>query len=122
VASNIVFAVLKPMLAKLSNVIGRGEVYAIALTCYVLGYILRASCTSFDTYAGGTIFASVGQTAANMMNDVVISDISTMRWRGFALSASFIPFFITPWISGFIVEDVVAPDGIGWRLGIGMFA
>ncbi|KAF2766893.1 MFS general substrate transporter [Teratosphaeria nubilosa] len=122
VAGNIVFAVLKPMIAKLSNVIGRGEVYCIALTCYLLSYILRASCTTFNTYAGGTIFASVGMTTANMMNDVVISDISSMRWRGFALSASFIPFFITPWISGVIVAKVVAPDGIGWRWGIGMFA
>lgn len=122
VASNIIFAVVKPPIAKLSNVIGRGEVYAICVGFYALSYILRASCNSFGTYAGGTMFASVGQTGANMMNDVIISDISSMRWRALALSASFIPCFITPWISGFIVEDVVAVDGIGWSWGIGMFA
>jgi hypothetical protein len=57
-----------------------------------------------------------------VLNDIVISDISTMRWRGFAISASFFPFLITPWISGFIVEDVVSPGGIGWQWGIWMFA
>lgn len=33
-----------------------------------------------------------------------------------------VQFFITPWISGLIVEDVVSPNGVGWRWGIGMFA
>lgn len=122
VVGSIVFAVFKPPIAKLSTVIGRGETYLFCVSCYLLGYILCASSGSFGTYAGGFVFSQIGQTGVNIMNDIVISDISSMRWRGFAISASFVPFFITPWISGFIVEDVVRPDGIGWRWGIGMFA
>ncbi|ETN41185.1 uncharacterized protein HMPREF1541_03120 [Cyphellophora europaea CBS 101466] len=121
-AGNIVFAVFKPPIAKVSDVVGRGEAYVFCICCYLLGYILCASSTSFGAYAGGFVFANIGQTGANILNDIIITDISSMRWRGFAIAVSFTPFLVTPWISGFIVEHVVSPDGIGWRWGIGMFA
>ncbi|GKT54485.1 siderochrome-iron transporter [Colletotrichum tofieldiae] len=121
-ATGIVFAVIKPPMAKLSNVIGRGETYIIAISSYVLGYILMASSTSFNAYAAGAIFYVVGQSGTNIMNDIIVADITTARWRGFAISFLFFPFLITPWAAGFIVDDVVKPGGIGWRWGIGMFA
>ncbi|KAK1535755.1 ENB1 protein [Colletotrichum paranaense] len=121
-ASGIVFAVIKPPVAKLSNVIGRGETYIMSISFYVLGYILMATSTTFNAYAAGVVFYVVGQSGTNIMNDIVIADITTARWRGFALSFSFFPFLITPWAAAFIVDDVVKPGGIGWRWGIGMFA
>lgn len=54
------------------------------------------------------------------MNDIVISDISTARQRGLAISFSFFPFLIIPWVSAFIIDSVVG--GIGWRWGYGMLA
>lgn len=119
-ASGIIFAVAKPPIAKLSDVIGRGETYALLVSCMVLSYILSASSKTFNAYAAGSIIYSLGQTGVNVMNDILISDFTEMRWRSFAIGLSFFPFLITPWISAFIVESVV--DGIGWRWGIGMFA
>ncbi|KAJ0347399.1 hypothetical protein COL26b_007396 [Colletotrichum chrysophilum] len=121
-ANGIVFAVIKPPVAKVSNVIGRGQTYIMTISFYVLGYILMASSHGFDSYAAGAIFYTVGQSGTNIMNDIVIADITTARWRGFAISFSFFPFLITPWAAAFIIEDVVRPGGIGWRWGIGMFA
>ncbi|KIW17014.1 hypothetical protein PV08_04205 [Exophiala spinifera] len=122
VAGNIVFAVAKPPIAKISNVVGRAEAYLFCIVCYLLGYILCASSSSFGVYAGGFIFANLGMTGANILNDIIIADVTSMRSRAFAIGISFFPFLITPWISGFIVQDVVGPGGIGWRWGIGMFA
>lgn len=121
-ASTIVFAIVKPPIAKLSNVIGRGQTYLITISFYILAYILMASASSFNTYAAGTIFYAVGQSGTNILNDIVISDITTARWRGFAIGLSFAPFLVTPWVAGFIVSSVVSPSGIGWRWGIGMLA
>ncbi|OHW99470.1 siderochrome-iron transporter [Colletotrichum incanum] len=121
-ATGIVFAAIKPPIAKLSNVIGRGETYILAISSYVLGYILMASSTNFNAYAAGAIFYVVGQSGTSIMNDIVVADITTARWRGFAISFLFFPFLITPWAAGFIIDDVVKPGGIGWRWGIGMFA
>lgn len=58
------------------------------------------------------------QSGTNIMNDIIISDISSARQRGFAIGLSFFPFLIMPWVSAFIVDSVVG--GIGWRWGIGM--
>lgn len=54
------------------------------------------------------------------MNDIIISDITSARWRALGIGISFFPFLITPWVAAFITESVV--NGIGWRWGIGMFA
>ncbi|KAH8887119.1 MFS general substrate transporter [Thozetella sp. PMI_491] len=119
-ATSIVFAVVKPPIAKLSNVIGRGQTYLMTISFYVLGYILMASASTINTYAAGAVFYTVGQSGTNIMTDIVISDITTARWRAFAIGLSFFPFLITPWCSAFIVESVIG--GIGWRWGIGMLA
>jgi MFS family permease len=121
-AGSIIYAVIKPTIAKLSNVVGRGETYLFTISCYILGYILCASAKSINTYAAGYVFYSIGQSGTNTMNDIVISDISTARQRGLAIGISFFPFLVMPWVSAFIIDSVVSPNGIGWRWGIGMLA
>ncbi|KAJ5280917.1 siderochrome-iron transporter [Penicillium angulare] len=119
-AGSVLFAVIKPPIAKLSNVMGRGQTYMMTISLYVLSYILMASAKSLNAYAAGYILYVMGQSGTNIMNDIVIADLSNARWRGFAIGVSFAPYLLTPWISGFITESVV--NGIGWRWGIGMFA
>lgn len=119
-AASIITAVGKPPIAKLSDVLGRGEAYIITVTFYILSYILCASSSSFDTYAGGYVFYSLGQAGMSILNSTIISDLSSMRWRGFVYNILYVPFLVTPWVSAFIVDSVV--NGIGWRWGVGMFA
>ncbi|THC97961.1 hypothetical protein EYZ11_002531 [Aspergillus tanneri] len=119
-AASIISAVCKPPIAKLSDVLGRAEAYILTLACYIVSYTLCASSKNFDTYAGGYVLYSVGQAGTAILNATVISDISSMRWRGFVYNILYVPFLITPWVSAFIVDSVVS--GIGWRWGIGMFA
>ncbi|KAK7750184.1 hypothetical protein SLS62_007935 [Diatrype stigma] len=124
-AGTIVFAAAKPPIAKLANVAGRGPTYALAIACYCLSYVLMAASRRFGTYAAGTVLYSVGQSGTNLLNDIVIADITTARQRALGIGLSFWPFLITPWTSALIVERVVAPGpdgGIGWRWGIGMLA
>ncbi|KAL4885728.1 major facilitator superfamily domain-containing protein [Aspergillus karnatakaensis] len=119
-AASIISAIAKPPIAKLSDVLGRGEAYIITVTFYILSYILCASSQTFNVYAGGYVFYALGQAGLSILNSIIISDLSSMRWRGFAYNIIYIPFLITPWVSAFIVESVV--NGVGWRWGIGMFA
>lgn len=115
-------AIVKPPIAKISDVIGRGETYLITISSYLLAYILFASSKDINVYAVGVVFYAIGQAGTQILNQIVFSDISTPRWRGLVLGMMYFPFLITPWIAAFIVDDVTAPDGIGWRWGIGMFA
>ncbi|KAE9406915.1 MFS general substrate transporter [Gymnopus androsaceus JB14] len=116
----IVSAVIKPPIAKISDVIGRGETYIITISFYILSYILCASSATIGVYAGGSVFYAVGQSGTQILDQIIISDISNARWRGFAIGISYFPFLITPWVSAFISDSVI--NGIGWRWGIGMFA
>lgn len=119
-AGSIISAVFKPPIAKISDVLGRAEAYTITVSFYVLSYILCASSKTFNTYAAGFVFYAIGQTGTALLNSIMVSDLSTMRWRGLAYNIIYVPFLITPWISAFVVDSVV--NGIGWRWGIGMFA
>ncbi|KAK9413176.1 putative Siderochrome-iron transporter [Seiridium unicorne] len=121
-ATTIIFAVVKPPIAKISNVIGRGYTLIFTISCYLLAYILMASASNIGPYAAGLVFYNVGQSGTNVMTNVILSDITSPRWRGLAIGLSYFPFLITPWVSAFIAESVVAENGIGWRWGIGMFA
>lgn len=119
-AGGIVFSVIKPLCAKIADVIGRGETYFLVILLYILSYILCAASSTYGTYAAGYMFHILGQSCLNTMNDILIADITTARWRGFAVAVSFAPFLVMPWVSAFICQSVV--DGIGWRWGIGMLA
>ncbi|KAL1303078.1 hypothetical protein AAFC00_006522 [Neodothiora populina] len=117
-AAIIVAAVTKPPIAKISDVIGRASTYSFTISCYVLSYILCSGSSNFATYAVGVVVYSIGQAGTNILNDLIISDNTTARWRTFGLAVSFSPFLVMPWVSAVISDSVV--NGIGWRWGIGM--
>lgn len=79
-----------------------------------------ASAESIRGYAAGMVLYSIAQSGASLMAAVVISDITTPRWRGFSLGLSYLPFVVTPWIAALMVDRVV--NGIGWRWGVGIYA
>lgn len=119
-AQVIISAVMKPPIAKISNVIGRAETYIFTVSCYVISYILCASSKTINVYACGLVFYAIGQTGTQILDTIIISDLTSTRMRGFAVGFSYFPFLVTPWVSAFIVQSVV--DGIGWRWGIGVCA
>jgi MFS family permease len=119
-AGTIAFALVKPPLAKLTNVIGRGQAYTLGISLYLLSYILMSTAKSFNQYAAGSIFHSMGQSAVNLLNDIVVADITTVRWRSLAIGLLFWPFLVIPWVAAFITDSVSSSNGIGWRWGIGM--
>jgi MFS family permease len=66
-ATTIIFAVVKPPIAKLSNAIGRGQTFCGTICCYLVAYILMASSKTFGPYAAGMVFYNVGQSGTNVM-------------------------------------------------------
>ena len=66
-ATVIIFAVAKPPIAKISNVIGRGQTLAMTVCFYLLAYILMSSAKTLGPYAGGLVFYNIGQSGMNVM-------------------------------------------------------
>ena len=119
-ATSIISAVFKPPIAKLSGVLGRAEAYLFTICCYIISYILCAASKNFNTYAGGVVLYAIGQSGVTVLNAVLISGLTSMRWRAFSYNILYLPFLIVPWVSAFIIESVV--NGIGGAGESGMFA
>ncbi|PPJ60790.1 hypothetical protein CBER1_02368 [Cercospora berteroae] len=119
-AGTIVSAVLKPPVAKVSDIIGRAETYCFAVALYILSYILCASSNEYNQYAASYIIYCIGQTSMQILNQLIVADITTSRWRGLANGLVNLPFMIIPWIAAFIADSAL--NTVGRRWGIGMFA
>ncbi|KAI1102895.1 MFS general substrate transporter [Jackrogersella minutella] len=119
-AGGLCFAVLKPLVAKLSDVFGRGETYPVWVLFYVVAAIVCAKAANYESYATGYMIHIIAQTGVNTLNNILAADVSTARQRGFTISLQFLPYIFMPFTSAFITEKVV--NGIGWRWGIGMIA
>lgn len=100
VAYDLVFALSKPFWAKSSDIYGRGEIYPVALALLIVGLVTAASATSFGVLATGTFIKVLGMTCINSLNDVIVSDFTTTRQRGFGINFLFWPFLVLPWVSG----------------------
>ena len=86
----------------------------------VISYILCASSDGFNQYAGGYIIYCIGATGMQIINQVIVADITSSRWRGLANGLVTLPFMIIPWVSAFISDSAL--ETIGWRWGIGVLA
>ncbi|KAJ1300115.1 hypothetical protein OPQ81_002595 [Rhizoctonia solani] len=119
-ADGIITAVGKPCVAKIADLWSRPVAYSIVLVFYIIGYILVASARTVYAVAGGMIMYTVGHTGLFLVTDIIVSDISSLDWRGFAAGLTSAPVILNSFISAEIVSSVEA--GTGWRWGYGMFA
>ncbi|CAK7223999.1 hypothetical protein SBRCBS47491_005398 [Sporothrix bragantina] len=119
-AGALLFAVIKPLIAKLSDVFGRGEMYPVFLTLYVVALVLCAKSPTYAGYSAGYILHTIAQSGVNTMNDILTSDVSSARTRGLAVQIQFVPYLFMPYVTAYITASVI--NGIGWRWGIGMLA
>lgn len=73
VACNLVFALMKPFWAKISDIYGRGIMYPVALVFVSIGLVVSAAAKNFASIAAGIFIRVMGMTGINSMNDVIIA-------------------------------------------------
>jgi MFS family permease len=115
VACDLTFSLTKPFWAKLSDIFGRGIIYVPATTLILIGLSTAAAAPSFAALTLGVLIKYVGRSAANSLNTIVISDLTSTRARGFAVNFQFMPYIILPWVASYITAEIVKKGGIGWR-------
>lgn len=119
IATSIIAAVMKPIVAKISDLTSRTYMYFFLLLIYVLGYIIVASSATISAYIVGEVFISIGNNGISFINGVIVADLTPLKWRGFMSSMLSAPWIINCWFSGLIVDAILASN---WRWGYGMFA
>lgn len=120
VAQSIIIACGKPVMAKLADTTSRGTAYLAVLLFYVIGYIVIASAHSVGAIAAGIILYAVGYTGLQLLTQIIIADITTLKWRGLVSSLTSAPFIINAFIGANVSTGVL--EHSNWRWGYGMFA
>lgn len=119
IVQQMVFAIAKPPIAKLSDVIGRPQAYVLSLVFYVLGYTIVASTGSLRSLIGGICLQSAGTTGIQVLQSIIIADTTTAKWRGLVIGIVNLPFLINFAVAGPMV-DLVMRHG-GWRYGFAIW-
>ena len=117
-ASQIIRAISKPFIGKLSDITSRPTTYVVVLVFYVVGFAVAASSSTFAAYTVGISFTAVGKSGLDLLSDIIVGDLTPLQWRGFFGAILSVPFVITVPVNGFIAEGFVDD----WRWGLGMFA
>ncbi|KAJ7174007.1 major facilitator superfamily domain-containing protein [Mycena crocata] len=119
VAQGIIVAVGKPVIAKVADVGSRGTAYCGVLFFYVIGYTIIFSSWNIQSVVAGVILYAIGYTGLQLLTQVVIADITTLKWRGLVLSLNSVPFLINAFVGSNISAAII--EHVGWRWGYGMF-
>lgn len=114
IATNIISAVAKPFIAKLSDITSRPYTYVLALFFYTVGYIIAATSQSISSYIVGEVFVAVGGSGLDLTNDIIVADLTPLEWRGFVSSLLSTPFIINTWFSGKIVSAMSSRNQWRW--------
>ncbi|SPO26103.1 related to siderophore iron transporter mirc [Ustilago trichophora] len=119
IVQQMVFAIAKPPIAKLSDVVGRPQAYVLSLVLYVCGYMIVATTASLRGLIGGICLQSAGTTGIQVLQSIIIADTTTAKWRGLVIGIVNLPFLINFAVAGPMV-DLVMRHG-GWRFGFAIW-
>ncbi|ORY62845.1 major facilitator superfamily domain-containing protein [Leucosporidium creatinivorum] len=120
VATSIIGSVCLPFLAKGSDVFGRPGVYAVCMVLQVIGYVITLKSPTLAAYVVGNVFSAIGSSGFDLMNSILMADLTPLKWRGLAMGLLTSPYLVTVWYTSEIVEALSTEEK--WRWGYGMFA
>lgn len=121
IVNAIVTAAGQPFVAKALDLGSRPAGYAIGISFIVLGYIVVASSRTVETVAGGQVILTIGTTFFNLSQAVLVSDLTSLRYRALLQSCLSIPWLLNAFVAAFITQGISAYTTDGWRWGYGMF-
>lgn len=93
----------------------------IFLLTFLKGMACSAAAQNVATLLAGQVLFQIGFTTIQLVVEVLIADLTSLRSRLLVSYVPSAPYIINVWISGNISAAVLAVDGPGWRWGFGMW-
>lgn len=125
VVRSVIGAAAQPAGGKIADVFGRMELLIVSIFFYTLGSVIEAASKNLEGFSAGAVFYELGYTMAQLLIEVIIADLSSLRTRVFFSFVPAMPFLINSWISPFVLEAAVGAASERawmWRWAIGMWA
>ncbi|EPE04148.1 mfs siderophore iron transporter [Ophiostoma piceae UAMH 11346] len=120
IVSNAMTAAIYIPLAKMLDLWGRAEGFALMIFFATLGLILMATCNDLYTYCAAQVFYSIGFGGMTYSIDVITADASKLKSRALAYAFTSSPYIITAFAGPKVSDDYY--NNISWRWGFGTFA
>jgi MFS family permease len=120
IVSNSMAAAVYIPTAKLLDLWGRAEGFAIMVCFASLGLIMMAASKSLATYCAAQVFYTIGFGGMIYCVDVITADSSSLKHRGLAFAFTSSPYIITAFAGPKAAEGFYV--NINWRWGFGTFA
>ncbi|KAF2101793.1 MFS general substrate transporter [Rhizodiscina lignyota] len=117
IISNIMAGVIKLPVAKVLDLWGRSEGFAIMTALCTLGLILMAVCDNVETYAAAQVFYWIGVDGMQYVLDVVIADTSSLKNRSIAFAFSTSPYIATTFAGPAAAQSFLRNSTWRWAFG-----
>ncbi|OCL04408.1 putative siderochrome-iron transporter [Glonium stellatum] len=117
IVSSIMGGVLQLPTAKVLDLWGRSEGFAVMVFISTIGLVLMAVCQNVETYAAAQIFYSVGFTGLGYILEVVIADTSSLKNRALAFAFSSSPYIATTFAGPSAAESFYEHSNFRWAFG-----
>ncbi|PTD12582.1 Efflux pump FUS6 [Fusarium culmorum] len=105
----LTMACVQPLFAQLCNIWGRKKVMMFIFALYTLGSGIAGGANGGAMLIAGRTIQGIGSGGITMANDVIISDLVPLRYRGnyiaILLLVMTVGFAIGPFLGGVIVEN-----------------
>ncbi|EAU31749.1 conserved hypothetical protein [Aspergillus terreus NIH2624] len=118
ILSNLIGGLVKLPYAKLIDIWGRPQGFALMVGSMTLGLIMMAGCNNVQTYCAAQVFYYVGYNGINFTMTIFIADTSALKRRAFWLGYVSSPYIATVWAYGPACDRILATIGMRWGFGI----
>lgn len=120
VISGIIGGLIKFPYAKLIDIWGRPQGFAVMVVSLTLGFIMMAGCNNVGTYCAAQVFYMIGYNGIDFSITIFIADTSSLRNRAFMIAFAASPSLATVWAYGPATQKALVT--MGWRWALGMWA
>jgi MFS family permease len=118
IVSGLIAGIIKLPYAKLIDIWGRPQGFALMTCSITIGIIMMAACQNVQTYCAAQVFYSIGYNGLDFSTTIFIADTSSLRNRAFMIAFSSSPYIATVWATGPAAESILGSIGFRWGFGI----
>lgn len=117
IMSSLIGGIFKLPLAKILDIWGRPQGFALMTFVMILGLIMMAGCDSVQTYAAAQVFYWLGYNGMSYSLSIFVADTSSLKNRSFMFAYASSPYIATVWITGPLATAFLKGPGFRWSFG-----